>query len=367
MTQRDDRIELKLAISRGRVATIEISPRRSVAISQLAEGRDGDAVVAVVPRLFALCAQAQRAAAIIALAAARGQPLSAELGASLASTVVAERMVELLRGSLTALAGVMLPVLAPHLRGVIAASRQIDQAGLVDIDAIDAIESGLEALGLPAGCFDTVDDGRRWLESSVPLAALHRVALTADADFAATAIDALAAADDREVGQRLVRDGAAFASRPDLGGRIPETGALARNADHPLVRSIRSGLGGRLLARLIEIRDTPARLRGLRDGAGIAEIIAGHGLGIGIGLAAVECARGRLYHLLALDERDRVACFHILAPTEWNFHPRGALARALAGVALSADGPDLARVEQLVAAFDPCVASSVGIAEAADA
>lgn len=363
----DDRIELKLTVSDGRVTTVDIAPRRPAAIGQLVEGRDGDTVIALVPRLYALCTQAQRAAAITALAEAGGRPPSAELSASLASAVMAERMVELLRGTITALAGPSLATLAPLLRDVITASRRIDQAGLVDADAILAIEQGLDALGLADGCFDTIGGCRDWLKSSSPLAAIHRAALTADADFAATTIHPLTAADDRDVGERLARDGASYAARPDIGGRIAETGAMARNVAHPLVASFGTGLGGRLLARLIEIRQAPARLRALRDGVGTADIIRGHRLGDGIGLAAVECARGRLYHLLALDAQRRVARFHILAPTEWNFHPRGALARALTGAALSGDPADRARVEQMVAAFDPCVAFGVSIAEAADA
>jgi hypothetical protein len=44
----------------------------------------------------------------------------------------------------------------------------------------------------------------------------------------------------------------------------------------------------------------------------------------------------------------------VLAPTEWNFHPEGAAAQALAG--LPSDAPDLApRVRLLMAALDPCV------------
>jgi len=44
----------------------------------------------------------------------------------------------------------------------------------------------------------------------------------------------------------------------------------------------------------------------------------------------------------------------VLAPTEWNFHPEGVAAQALA--ALPPDMPGLAaRVRLLMAALDPCV------------
>ena len=51
----------------------------------------------------------------------------------------------------------------------------------------------------------------------------------------------------------------------------------------------------------------------------------------GQGFAAVDSARGRLYHSLHLDAAGRIADYRIVAPTEWNFHPDGPFARALRG------------------------------------
>jgi hypothetical protein len=42
----------------------------------------------------------------------------------------------------------------------------------------------------------------------------------------------------------------------------------------------------------------------------------------------------------------------VLAPTEWNFHPEGVVARALAPLPPDMDAPSLA---WLMVAFDPCV------------
>jgi hypothetical protein len=77
------------------------------------------------------------------------------------------------------------------------------------------------------------------------------------------------------------------------------------------------------------------------------------------GLAWVEMARGLLIHQVALDDTapgvvPAVRACQVLAPTEWNFHPEGVAAQALA--TLPADAPDLsARVRLLMAALDPCV------------
>ena len=77
------------------------------------------------------------------------------------------------------------------------------------------------------------------------------------------------------------------------------------------------------------------------------------------GLAWVEMARGLLIHQVALaapapGAAPVVRSCQVLAPTEWNLHPGGVAAQALA--AWPADAPDLdARVHLLMAALDPCV------------
>ncbi|MCG6207426.1 nickel-dependent hydrogenase large subunit [Rhodopseudomonas sp. HC1] len=386
---RDDRIYVHAVLAQGRVARVEITSRRPVGVGRLAQGKPGEAIVALVPRLFALCAAAQGAAATLALSAARGEALSPDVVAAQASAVLAERLIELLRGTITSLAGDHLPAFAPHLRNLIAAARRFDERGLLDPDAIDALADSLDALGLPEHGLDDADSYSAWLASDSPLAALHSArtpsprvrgegrgegaspqgrALADAPDFGALTIDPLTADDDLAAGQQLLRCSASFAARPDLAGRVPETGSLARLSDHPLIRSVGTGLAGRLLARLIEARATPQLLRALRRGdADHAAILRATSLGDGIGLGAVECARGRLYHLIALDRAGLISRYEILAPTEWNFHPQGPLARALVGAPLCATEFDRHRVAAMVAAFDPCVGFDVALCEAAHA
>ena len=54
-------------------------------------------------------------------------------------------------------------------------------------------------------------------------------------------------------------------------------------------------------------------------------------------------------------EGDRVADYRILAPTEWNFHPAGRVAQALAGLDGSDDNGLRERAGLLIEAVDPCV------------
>jgi len=78
----------------------------------------------------------------------------------------------------------------------------------------------------------------------------------------------------------------------------------------------------------------------------------------GAGAAIVETARGLLLHCAEVRD-ERVSGYGIVAPTEWNFHPAGALVSALTG----APAADRANVEQrairLVHSLDPCVACRV--------
>jgi hypothetical protein len=364
---REDRIEIGVMRRNDAVAALDITARRPIGIGRFAQGKSGEAVTALVPRLFALCAAAQGAAADNALAAARGLRVPPGLAAAQTSAVLAERLVELLRGTITLLGGDESPAVTSCLRELIAAARRFDPAGLLDDDAIATIERGLGTLGLGAGCLDDDAACRRWLGSDSLLATLYRPLLL-DAGFGAVAVDPLRAAEDDAIGDRLMQHGLSFAVRPDLDGRVPETGPLARNAGHPLIAAFGTGLGGRLLARLIEIRATPHRLRELRRGdADPAAIVQSLPLGRGIGLGAVECARGRLHHLIALDAAGLIRSFEVLAPTEWNFHPRGPIARALIGAALRDTDADRGRIERLIAAFDPCVGFDVRFREAADA
>lgn len=77
----------------------------------------------------------------------------------------------------------------------------------------------------------------------------------------------------------------------------------------------------------------------------------------GQAIAWVEMARGLLLHWVQLDEVGKVADYRVIAPTEWNFHPKGALALAL--TALHPD--DTASAWVLAAAYDACVECIVAV------
>ena len=160
---------------------------------------------------------------------------------------------------------------------------------------------------------------------------------------------------------------------PRLGGRVIETGALARQmvAGHPLLRDLVARHGGsitaRVVARLLEIvLVLPAMedwVRKIQPGA--AFCLPAIALENAQGMGLVEAARGGLGHWL--DVRDgKLHNYQIVAPTTWNFSPRdafgepGALEQALVGVMAEEreDGAPIA-VQHVVRSFDPCMVCTV--------
>jgi Ni,Fe-hydrogenase I large subunit len=155
----------------------------------------------------------------------------------------------------------------------------------------------------------------------------------------------------------------AFARAPRWRGAAAETGALARCASHAgiaaFVERHGHGVAARLLARCVDLARTVASLA---DGRVEPRVIA-WSPSDGEGVAAVHAARGLLVHRSRVAD-GRVVEHAIVAPTEWNFHPDGALARGVAGLAAD-DEARLVRDAMLVAqSLDPCVACIVEVAHA---
>jgi Ni,Fe-hydrogenase I large subunit len=78
------------------------------------------------------------------------------------------------------------------------------------------------------------------------------------------------------------------------------------------------------------------------------------------GMGGVEAARGFLWHRVEM-EQDRIKRYQILAPTEWNFHPKGALFRGLHGLRFQAKTQLHKLTSMITTALDPCVACAVEV------
>jgi Ni,Fe-hydrogenase I large subunit len=217
---------------------------------------------------------------------------------------------------------------------------------------------------------DDRDGFERWLrDARTPVAlTLRHVRESGLADFGRSAVAPLPVIDALAMEQRLAADdGYAYCARPDWGGVVYETGALTRLWWHPLIAALRAdrgnGLYTRLVARLIdcwvfvaEMREQASRLEA-HPGAITPGTASGAGLGI------VECARGRLVHRVAVAAGGEVADYKILAPTEWNFHPEGPLARGLAGARVEQGIAIHQAIALFITALDPCVGWDLAVAQ----
>ncbi|HEX7155802.1 MAG TPA: nickel-dependent hydrogenase large subunit [Burkholderiaceae bacterium] len=358
---------------------------RSVAVrntrphaARLLAGRPALEVMKMVPLLFAVCGRAQSIAAHAAWTAARGRLVGEELKRHLdgyEATVALESAQEHLWRLL---------VDWPLLLGLAPAQQMaIDwHRRLARVDGVEGSEGWVEAGNeLMAGpVLDIVGvDLLRWeglmiralldpegtrLPGTVGrmLDALARIEACAPAQPAATPfVDAVSAGETAAHLAWPVDE--AYAAAPTWDGKPAETGALARQSDHPLLQPLRRAgrtLAARLLARVLDLIDDAQCLAGGRPLQRRAD--AGR-LADGSGLARVETARGMLLHW-ADASGDHIERYAIVAPTEWNFHPGGTFRTQAVG-ARAGDETALRRyLEALALALDPCVEYEIELAHA---
>jgi hypothetical protein len=161
----------------------------------------------------------------------------------------------------------------------------------------------------------------------------------------------------QEVAQ-AIRHQAGFAQRPKWQGQCAETGAWTRlrhrEAPSSFTKACKISAWSRMASRWVEVLEL-SRADLLPESA--APLLSSGALALGGGqaLAWTEMARGLLLHWVQLDAQARVQAYQVVAPTEWNFHPQGTLARALTHLAPQ----DCAGATLLGQAFDACVACQV--------
>lgn len=169
----------------------------------------------------------------------------------------------------------------------------------------------------------------------------------------------------REVSLELaesMRSGPSFCARPSYRGHACETGPWSRLAqqgsdgDDERERVVESDVWQLVAARVLELARLCAGEQSLHCGA--------LRLGPAEALAYTQMSRGSVVHWLRLRPSSgganeiAVDDYRVLAPTEWNFHPEGALAAATRGIANAGE-----RLRLLVHAFDPCVDVRFQLAE----
>lgn len=362
-------LKLKLIVDAKRVAAVEIVSTRPRA-ARLLVGKSASAALSLLPLLFTVCGGAQRLAGAVAVAAAQGraQPVTPAERLAVLSEATQEHLWRLLLDW-------------PQLLGQAQMQsefsgwfRRLALAGksgcwpdwgetFADFIATEVLGMRLEPWQqlvsyAPAGDGQCLAE-RLW--KALPEAPLEDRGAWLPQASAATFAQGLDGSWD-EVLERS----------PQWQGAPAETGPLARWRDHPALASalLRYGRGARprLLARLMDLAQCARYIAGGADGANGANAFAATTIDAcsvtpGVGVARVETARGTLLHRVRLED-ERVAEYTLVAPTEWNFHPRGAFATLLVGTP-AADTESLRRhASALALALDPCVPYQIEIEHA---
>ena len=371
-------IRVKLGWNGARVEDVRIESTRPTAIAQLLKDRSPEDALAFVPRVFSLCAAAQSAAARRAMVCAGASIDMDADAAEVVLEVVHEYFWRLLidwpqtmrhpidAGTVAEVrrhragsrrrngeapeadermrcdAGVALTAIATRRVFGVA---PVDWLAMRDLGALDAWTA--RGATLPARLL------------GVLLRELPKLGRSAVSLMPATTREALV----RSVVHAMDEE-AEFERAPTWNGEPAETGALSRMRAHPLVASLiaRDGntVAARTVARLCELATL---LEECSTNGHAFRWIDGFATGAAEGFAVVHTARGLLVHRVRLDD-GRIADYRIVAPTEWNFHPDGALARGLRYLAADEAGELERRARLAVQGLDPCVACAIEVGHA---
>jgi len=348
---------------------VRIHSSRPLEATRLLDGKRPEEARELIRLLFTLCGEAQSRAAEAALAQAEGRPeRNPRHGALLVLMENArEHLLRLFIDGPRLLDGNdqtrQLQPIMPLLDSLRQAENDDERS-----DCIDQLDRQLaeRVFAMPTGQWldiTGIDELERWIERCETPAAtnLHQLCRQGWAAQGHQSLAALPPLDPRPLLQRMQEPG--FTARPDWLGRQYETSSLTRQRYHPLIvellREFGTGLLTRQAARLIELARLPGLMRQrLRQPLATS---SGSDLPTGCGLAQVEAARGRLIHAVEL-RQGRIASYRILAPTEWNFHPRGPVASSLARIRAQ-DPLDRRRLAELIVqAIDPCVGYRLEVA-----
>ena len=372
-----------------RVGEVAVRSSRPLHASRLTIGKPVQDAVDAIPLLFSICGRAQGVAAAMAAEAALGIEVAGSLCTARTRLVLGEAIQEHLWRILldwprqTDLQPRVQPMMklcagiSQMAKPLLATSGWKTIGGRRDADHDDAWRAFSRMLtdflqrevfgGDPARWLelDAQQELETWYEDTDTLAAQILRSLAQCARFGASKVAAMPSPNKiwlHEIAEAMRVD-MAFSHQPNWRDAALETGALARQGQHPLLQALDATEGNsvfaRNVARLVEL----ARIAETAGNAN--EWIGSQPLGKGTGIAWVETARGLLMHLVTSDG-GRVLDYRIVAPTEWNFHAEGALIQGLRGIAAASEAAARSKAEWLVQSLDPCVAYEITVQHAED-
>jgi hypothetical protein len=360
-------ITVRISVDAGHVRRADVESTRLVNAASALAGRPPAEVQHLVPLLFPVCGVAQGVACARAIEAAGGRPADAKLELARDVACLAEAAVShVWQMAMTWPEAAGRPTAVERVRQARHAAAAL-HAALFEDKGTDALRGAFAEADARAAGARLADVTRELAEGESVLA--RRVIDEWREGFGrGSAITrAVGTLDLGTVGARLAAD-PAFADHPELGGPI-DVSAFARQRRCPAVADLEAehgrGVLTRLAARAFEACAAVDRL-----GASLDELLAwaggnGHAHAAspspGEGLGIADTARGPLVYRVTLGS-GLVDDIRVVAPTDWTFHPRGALARGLEGAVAT---PTLERdAGWFVVALDPCVPWKVEVQDA---
>ncbi len=368
----EGKITVDLELEGGRVRQVRLSSSRRIDACRTLLGLPVEEALGSVPLLFSVCAEAQSTAAREACEAALGIAVDDARHAARELKVACEAIDN--HAFQLAVRWSELFGTAPGVEGLRALRQQTARLRALGSEPARAHlgEAGRVAseLGVRLGVLlgpelpQSPDDLPSWVAGPTPaqrtVAALLREGLE---DFGRSPVPLLPQLPATWFEAQTAAS-PSFEWAPRYEGRPAEVGALARQSEHPLVRTLLeahgNGLLTRFVARLVELEALSKHARTFAQFLRPAEKAEAALRGSGSGSALVQTSRGPLAHVVTLEE-GRAVAWRIVAPTEWNFQPEGALVVGLQG--MRARGlHDLQRnTELLVTALDPCVGFDITV------
>ncbi|MEJ2454696.1 MAG: nickel-dependent hydrogenase large subunit [Candidatus Thiodiazotropha sp.] len=386
----EGKLRIELLCRDNRVRRVRILSSRPLQLPLLFEGKPVQEVLQTIPMLYSICATAQASAAVTACRQAVGVEAEPRVLMAESMLVWFETAREHLWRALIDWPGYLGEEVdrlqLPGLSSMVADAKRAlfdDNASAFslepvvrpDPDALGQLISRFSQImertvfGTPAEEWYALASAQaleHWIQAKQTAAAryLYKLTTAGMAQLGQTCIEALPDFDTELLHERLQQpDADAFIAAPEWQAGPCETSALTRLRDHPLIVALQpvygKGLLTRLVARLLELASIPDHLTHLLQRAASPETTrtAQRPVASGRGLGMVEAARGRLVHRASVSG-DTIARYQILAPTEWNFHPRGLVAEGLLGLVCGYEAQMREQASLFISAVDPCVGYS---------
>lgn len=375
------------------VRQVDIISTRPLQLTRMFNGKSVDELLTMIPMLYSVCGTAQSAAAVKACRMASGQssdPQTDLLEQILVNVEMArEHLWRILSDWSTSDVGRLNHDLTSSLATLmndakLACFPEGDSFRIKPVVAFDSamIESIIRRITTISSenvfslnatewyGIEDIETFNHWLDKTETDAALllRRLRDGTVARLGEGEALPLPQIDHHEMSKRLSQaDAEAFIAAPEWGGHVYETGPLTRQSAHPMLQQLMqeygNGVYARMVARLVELASLPSHLAQQLNLLEIESDSAQQKHDVVMsqqGIGEIEAARGRLFHRAVV--RDGiVSSYQILAPTEWNFHPLGVVARGLKRLSIGRESLMKQQAELLINAVDPCVGFSLEI------